>query len=52
MNISAPPTPKSLEELESRLLQSVDRLDRGEGLDGEEVLRRLRKRIKESRFGG
>jgi hypothetical protein len=47
MNIS--PQPKSLEELEIRLLQSVDRLDRGEGVDGEEVFRRLRKRVKESR---
>jgi hypothetical protein len=38
-----------MEELEAQLLQSIDRLDRGEGVDGEEVFRRLRKRIKESR---
>jgi len=43
-----PQTPKTLEELETQLLQSIDRLDRGEGVDGEEVFRRLRKRIKES----
>ena len=45
----APQAPKSLEELETQLLQSIDRLDRGEGVDGEEVFRRLRKRIKKSR---
>jgi len=44
-----PRGPKTLEELETQLLQSIDRLDRGEGVDGEEVFRRLRKRIKESR---
>jgi antitoxin ParD1/3/4 len=44
-----PQAPKTLEELETQLLQSIDRLDRGEGVDGEEVFRRLRKRIKESR---
>jgi len=44
-----PQTPKTLEELETQLLQSIDRLDRGEGVDGEGVFRRLRKRIKESR---
>jgi hypothetical protein len=35
--------------LKAQLLQSLDRLDRGEGVDGEEMFRRLRKRIKESR---
>jgi antitoxin ParD1/3/4 len=44
-----PRAPKTLAELETQLLQSLDRLDRGEGIDGEEVFRRLRKRIKESR---
>ncbi len=44
-----PQAPKTLDELEAQLLQSIDRLDRGEGVDGEEVFRRLRKRIKESR---
>ena len=44
-----PQAPKTLEELETQLLQSIDRLDRGEGVDGEEVFSRLRKRIKESR---
>jgi antitoxin ParD1/3/4 len=47
--VRLPQTPKTLEELEAQLLQSLDRLDRGEGLDGEAVFRRLRKRIKESR---
>jgi antitoxin ParD1/3/4 len=46
-----PQAPKTLEELETQLLQSIDRLDRGEGIDGKEVFRRLRKRIKESRSG-
>jgi hypothetical protein len=48
MNISLTPAPKTLEELETQLLQSIDRLDRGEGVDGEEVFRRLRKRMKEA----
>lgn len=38
-------TPKTLEELETELLASIDRLERGEGVNGEEVFRRLRKRI-------
>ena len=41
-----PQAPKTLEELETQLLQSIDR---GEGVDAEEVFRRLRKRIKASR---
>jgi antitoxin ParD1/3/4 len=44
-----PRAPKNLEELETQLLQSIDQLDRGQGTDGEEVIRRLRKRIKEAR---
>jgi antitoxin ParD1/3/4 len=44
-----PQAPKTLEELETQLLQSIDRLDRGQGVDGQEVFRRLRKRIKKSR---
>jgi antitoxin ParD1/3/4 len=44
-----PQAPKTLEELETQLLQSIERLDRGEGIDGKESLRRLRKRIKASR---
>jgi antitoxin ParD1/3/4 len=47
--VRLPRMPKTLEELERQLLQSVDSLDRGEGVDGEEAFRRLRKRIKESR---
>lgn len=44
-----PEAPKTLEELETQLLQGIDRLDRGAGVDGEEVFRRLRKRIKKFR---
>jgi antitoxin ParD1/3/4 len=44
-----PQVPKTLAELETQLLQSIDRFDRGEGVDGEEVFRRLRKRIKAAR---
>jgi antitoxin ParD1/3/4 len=44
-----PRAPKTLEELEARLLQSIDQLDRGKGTDGEEMIRRLRKRIKGAR---
>ena len=47
--VRLPQAPRTLEELETQLLQSLDRLDRGEGVDDEEVFRRLRKRIKESR---
>jgi antitoxin ParD1/3/4 len=47
--VRLPQAPKTLEELETQLLQSIDRLDRGEGVAGEEVFRRLRKRIRESR---
>jgi len=47
--VRLPKAPKTLEELEAQLLQSIERLDRGEGVEGEEVFRRLRKRIKESR---
>ena len=44
-----PQLPGTLEELEAQLLQSLDRLDRGVGVDGEEVCRQLRKRMKTSR---
>ena len=47
-----PQAPRSLEELETQLLQSIGRLDRGEGVDGEAVFRRLRKRIKDTRSDG
>ena len=43
--------PATLAELESQLLQSVESLDAGKGVSGEEVIRRLRKRIKEARAG-
>ncbi len=45
--VRLPQTPKTLDELETQLARSLDRLDRGEGVDGEAVFRRLRKRIKE-----
>lgn len=41
--------PTTLQELETQLLESVDQLDHGKGTNGEEVIRRLRKRIKEAR---
>ena len=41
-----PQTPRTLAELEAQLEQSLDRLDRGEGVDGEAAFRRLNKRIK------
>ena len=41
--------PATLEELESQLLQSVESPDAGKGMSGEEVFRRLRKRIKDAR---
>jgi antitoxin ParD1/3/4 len=36
----------SLPELEAKLLQAAESLDAGNGVDGEEVFARLRKRIK------
>ena len=36
------------EKLETQLLQSVESLDAGKGVSGEEVIRRLSKRIKEA----
>jgi antitoxin ParD1/3/4 len=44
-----PQGPKTIEAIEERLLQGIERLDRGEGVDGEAVFRRLRKRIKQTR---
>ena len=44
-----PRLPATREELEARLLEGVERLDRGEGVDGKAVFRRLRKRIKQAR---
>ena len=41
--------PKTLDELEAQLLQSIGHLDRGKGQDGPEMIRRLRKRIREAR---
>lgn len=42
----------SLEELESRLLESAAKLDRGEGREGEEAFSRLRKQSKTRRKHG
>jgi antitoxin ParD1/3/4 len=47
-----PARPQTLGELERALLSSIERLDRGEGIDGATVLRRLRQRIKEHRSRG
>jgi len=47
-----PKAPATLAELETQLLQSIARLDQGQGVDGEEVFRRLRKKIKQSRNDG
>lgn len=38
----SPHQPKNRAELESMLLASIQRLDRGEGIDGKESLRRMR----------
>jgi antitoxin ParD1/3/4 len=39
--------PETLAELETQLLESVESLDAGKGVNGEEVIRRLRKRMSE-----
>jgi putative addiction module CopG family antidote len=41
--------PATLEALEAQLIQAVESLDAGRGVDGEALFRRLRKRIKEAR---
>ncbi len=51
-DVRLPKPPSTLEELESQLLRSMERLDRGEGVDGGKVSRRLRKRIEETCAGG
>jgi antitoxin ParD1/3/4 len=43
-----PKLPATLAELEARLLEGVERLDRGEGVDGGEAFRRLRDKIKQA----
>ena len=47
-----PASPRTREELENQLLESVEALERGQGVDGEDVLRRLRRRITETRTRG
>lgn len=44
-------TPKTLAALEKELVESVERLDRGEAVEGEAVLRRLRKHMKAATSG-
>jgi len=51
-DVHLPKVPKTLEELEVQLLNSIDRLERGGGIDGEKSLRRLLKRTKEARARG
>jgi antitoxin ParD1/3/4 len=47
-----PAMPRTREELEAQLLRSIEALESGQGVDGEEVLRRLRQRIEGARAGG
>ena len=44
-----PTGPQTAEELDEALLRSIQRLDRGQGVGGAKVARRLRKRIKARR---
>ena len=39
-------TPRSLAELEARLLQSVERLDGGKGVDGRAILAKLKRYLR------
>jgi antitoxin ParD1/3/4 len=41
--------PATREELEAQLVEAVDSLEAGRGVNGEAAFRRLRKRIKEAR---
>ena len=47
-----PVVPQTPVELAKALLSSIKRLDRGKGVDGAAVLRRLQKRTKEHRSRG
>ena len=47
-----PAVPQTREELEAQLLQSIEALESGKGVDDEEVLRRLRQRIEGTRVNG
>ncbi len=47
-----PAVPRTREELEAQLLQSIEALEAGKGVDGEDVLKRLRQRIGETRAHG
>ncbi len=47
-----PAVPRTREDLEAQLLQSIEALESGQGVDGEEVFRRLRQRIEGARAGG
>jgi antitoxin ParD1/3/4 len=40
--------PDTLEELEATIQKSIDSLDRGEGIEGKEMFRQLRKRISQA----
>jgi len=42
-------SPETLAELQMQLLESVKALDAGKGVSGEAAIRRLRKRMKETR---
>jgi antitoxin ParD1/3/4 len=44
--------PTTREELEAHLLRSIELLDRGQGVDAEEVFCRLEKRIEKARASG
>ena len=47
-----PAVPRTRDELEAQLLQSIEALESGQGVDGEEVLQRLRQRIEGTRASG
>ena len=47
-----PAPPRTRGELEAQLLQSIEALESGQGVDGEDVLRRLRQRIEGARASG
>jgi len=52
LEVRQPKLPRTMEELEAQLIQSIERLDRGEGIDGKKSLRRIRKRIEKARLNG
>jgi antitoxin ParD1/3/4 len=50
--VMQPELPETLEELEQRLIEGLDAIERGEVMNGKECFRRLRRKIKAATSNG